>query len=90
MNTRVYLLLDIADGKSKQAALTLRDMPGVVIADHLEGRPNVLVLVEASDRLKLAEFLMSALASIDNFTEDLLLLVARDTMVPVAISSPLT
>ena len=85
MSARVYVLLDIVDGKSEQAAQALGDMPGVLIADCLEGRPGVLLLVEASNRLKLAEFLMSAIASVDDIVEDLRLLVTRDAAVPAGV-----
>ncbi len=78
MRARAYILLDIVNGKSEQAAQTLRNMPGVATADCLEGQPGVLVLVEATDRLKLAELLMPVMASVDSLTEDMQLLVTRN------------
>jgi len=87
MSARAYLLLDIVDGESEQVAQALRHIPGVVISDCLEGRPDVLVLVEASDRPKLAELLMPVLTASDNVTEDLRLLVSRDSAIPATIFS---
>jgi len=52
---RTYMPLDIADGKPGQAVRVLRDKPGVVMADLLEGPPDVIVVVEASERQKLAK-----------------------------------
>lgn len=82
MSTRAYLLLDVLSGKSEQVARLLRGRPGVLTVDSLEGRPDIIVLVEAPDRRKLAELIMPALSSIDNVTEDLRLLVTRDGSSP--------
>ncbi len=79
MSARVYLLLDVVGGSGEKVASTLRRMPGVVLADSLEGRPDVLALLEAPGRMKLAELLMSVLARVDSVVEDLRMLVARDT-----------
>jgi hypothetical protein len=38
------------------------------------------VLVEAADRLKLAQFMMPVLDSIDRVTEDMRLMATRDTL----------
>ena len=78
MKARAYLLLSVVDGRSEQVARTLRRQPGVVRVDSLEGQPDVIVLVQAPDRRKLAEYIMPAISSIDNITEDLRLLVTRD------------
>ncbi len=53
--TRAYILLDISEGKSVEAAKALQSMRGVVIADPLEEPPDIIVVVEDSDRLKLAD-----------------------------------
>jgi DNA-binding Lrp family transcriptional regulator len=79
MSARAYILLDTVHGKSEQVAQALRQIPGVVIVDRLEGRPDLLVLVEASDRPKLAELLMPVLSAMGCATEDLCLLVSRDS-----------
>ena len=87
---RAYMLPDIADGKPGQVVRVLRDKPGVVMADLLEGPPDVIVVVEASERQKLAEFTIQALASVEAMTEDIQLLRATekcDTDVFAALSS---
>ena len=78
---RAYVLLSIVEGKAEQAAQALMDMPGVVNVDCLEGNPSLLVILQAPDRLKLAESLMPVLAAVDGITEDLQLLVSQDTSV---------
>ena len=78
MFVRAYILLDIEDGKSEEAAQVLRGKPGVVLADPLEGPPDVIVLVEAPDRKKLAELTVRALAEVESMTEGLQLLPAQD------------
>ncbi len=78
MSARVYILLDIFEGKSEQASQELRDMPGVIMADCLEGCPSVLVAMEAANRPKLVELLMTAVTSVSDITKDLRLLVTRD------------
>ncbi len=80
MSTRVYMLLDILEGKSTCAIQTLRSTEGVVIADPLEGHPNVLVIMEAPDRQRLVELMMPVLGSVDRITEDLHLMVTRENI----------
>ena len=75
MCSRVYVLLSISDGKTVQAAQAVRDMPGVMFADLLDGDPNLLLMIEAPDRLGLAELLMPALSVLDGVTEDMRLLL---------------
>lgn len=79
MSARAYILLHTVRGESEQVARRLREMPGVAICDCLEGHPDLLVLVEASDRQRLAELLMPVYDAIDNATQDLSLLVSRDS-----------
>jgi len=75
MGSRVYVLLSICDGKTRQAAQAVKGMPGITIADLLEGDPNLLLMVEAADRLELAGLLMPVLSVLDGITEDLRVLV---------------
>ena len=74
MSHRVYVLLDIAEGKSAEAARSLCDRPGVVKADLLEGSPDLLVICEAFNRQKLAELTIEALAEVEQVTENACLL----------------
>ena len=77
MSARVYLLLDILEGKAGYAIQTLRNAEGVIAADTLEGRPDILAIIEAPDRQKLVELMMPVLQSLDHITEDLHLLMTR-------------
>lgn len=78
MSHRVYILLDIAEGKSAEAAQSLCDRPCVVKADLLEGSPDLLVICEAFNRQKLAELTIEALAEVEQVTENVCLLPVRN------------
>jgi len=79
MSARVYVLLDVVDGKSDEVAQALRGKPGVVIADLLEGPPDIIMVVEASERQKLIKLTMQALASVEAATEGLNLIPTRES-----------
>lgn len=79
MSARVYMLLDILEGKSADAMQILQTVDGVVAADRLEGHPNILVIIEAADRQGLVELMMPVLDSLDRITEDVHLLVNRES-----------
>jgi len=66
------------DGKADQVAQTLRDKVGVKMVDVLEGPPNVIVMIQARDRQRLAELTNRALASVDNLTEGVQLLPTQN------------
>jgi hypothetical protein len=78
MNVRAYMLLDIVDRDCEYAVKMLRSRAEVILADRLEGYPNVIAVVEAADRQSLAEAIMPVLGCIDGITEDLRLLVTQD------------
>ncbi len=78
MSVRAYVLLDIVEGSSEYAVQMLQSRPGVVLIDCLEGRPDIIVVVEAPDRQSLAEAIMPVISCVDGITEDLQLLVTRD------------
>lgn len=78
MSVRAYVLLDIVDGSSQHAVQRLRSRAGVVLADQLEGRPDIIAMVEAPNRQSLAEAIMPVIGCIDDITEDLRLLVTQD------------
>lgn len=73
----MYILLDIADGKSAEAVQSLYGRAGVVKADPLEGSPDLLVICEASNRQKLAELTVGALAAVEQVMENVCLLPVR-------------
>jgi len=74
---RVYILLDIAKGKSAEAVQSLCDRPGVVKADLLEGSPDLLVICEAFNRQKLAKLAVGAIAAVEQVTENVSFLPVR-------------
>jgi len=78
MGDRVYILLDIVDGEAEQVARVLRESPSVVMADAVEGPPDVIIVIEARQRQRLAKATLQALATVENMTEDVCLLPARD------------
>ena len=80
MDNRVYILLDIAYGKAEQVAQVLQASPGVVMADAVEGPPEVIVVVEAAEREQLAKLTAQALTSVGTAIEDVRLLPARDRL----------
>jgi len=78
MSNRVYLLLDVVEGKADHVAGKLRHIAGIRIVDVIEGQPDVIAVVEASERQRLAEITMQVFSSLENLIEDLRLLPARD------------
>ncbi len=74
MSARVYVLLDVAQGELAKVMRTLRDKPGVIMADIVEGPPDIVMVVEAHQRRRLAELTIEALSSIEGMTENLQLL----------------
>ena len=88
MGAKVYVLLDVMDGKSEQVAQTLRGKPGVVKVDQLKGPPEVIMVIEAYDRQKLVEFTIQALASVETMTEGLQLLPTRDGCYTQVLTGP--
>ena len=46
MNARVYILLDIVDGKAEQVVQVLQEIPGVVMVEALEGPPDMILVME--------------------------------------------
>ena len=78
MSVRAYMLLDIVDRSCEYAVQMLRNRAQVMLADRLEGYPNIIVMVEAADRQGLAEAIMPVLGCIDGIAENMHLLVTRD------------
>ena len=78
MNAKVYVLLRVKESKSEQAVKTLRGKAGVRLLDVLEGPPDVIMMVQARERRRLAELTVAALASVEDITEDLQLLPTPD------------
>jgi hypothetical protein len=73
---RVYVLVSVAEGFSDNVASILRCKPGVVMADVVEGQTNVVMVVEARHRLRLAQLTIQALAAVESMTDNVHLLPA--------------
>jgi len=71
---RAYVLLHLAKGDPKRVAKALRHKPGVLMADPLEGPPDVIVVFEAPGRQELADLTVNALSSVENMIENVRLL----------------
>ncbi len=84
---RAYILLDIRKGKLVEAAGVLQSMRGVVMADPLEGPPDVVMVIEASDRQELARLTNRALASIEALIEGLNLLPVQNSSSIAAVKT---
>jgi len=88
MSVRAYMLLDIVDRTCEDAVQMLRSRAEVMLADRLEGYPNIIAMVEAADKKSLAEAVMPVLGCIEGITEHLHLLVTRDNEIsPDALAS---
>lgn len=77
MNSRVYILLDVLEGRPGEIVENLRCQAGVVVADVLEGSPNIALMIEATNRRKLARPAIQAIASIENVIASIRLLPTR-------------
>ena len=77
MSAKAYVLLNVVHEKQEQVVRALRGKPGVLMVDILEGPPDVIIVLEARDRQKLAELTVQALASVEAMTEELQLLPTR-------------
>jgi hypothetical protein len=88
MSIRAYVLLDIVEGSSEYVLQMLRGKAGIVLADRLDGHPDIITIVESTDRQRLAEVLMPVIGCIDGIAEDLHMLVTRDNELPPDHSAP--
>ncbi len=80
MNARVYILLDIVDGKAEQVVQVLQEIPGVVMVEALEGPPDVIILMEAAERQHLAKLTVQAIALVESLAEHLCLLPTKERL----------
>jgi len=78
MVARAYVLLDIVDGKSEHVAQALQGKPGVVIAEQIEGPPDIIMVAEASDLQHLAKLTIQAITSVETMIHGLRLLPVQD------------
>ena len=87
MSVRAYMLLDIVDRNCECAVELLRSRAEVILADRLDGYPNIIAMVEAANKKSLAEAIMPVLGCIDGITEYLHLLVTRDNKISPDLST---
>jgi len=80
VNDKVYILLDIVDGKSEQIAQALQGSLGVVMADAVEGPPHVVIVMEAQNREQLAKLTVQAIALVETMTEHVCLLPVSERL----------
>ena len=80
MDDKVYVLLDIVDGKAEQVAQVLQGSLGVVMADAIEGPPDVVIVMKAPNREQLAKLINQALVLVEPMTEYICLLPAREIL----------
>jgi len=78
MNDRVYVLMEIAEGKTTRAVRVLRSKNGVVMADILEGSGRVMMVAEAPERRRLAELTIQALISVEAMVSQIQLLPVQN------------
>jgi hypothetical protein len=71
MSERAYVLISAVEGKVHEILAVLSNSPGIVTVDHVDGPPDVIIIVEADDRLKLARLVINALHTIENMTDDM-------------------
>ena len=69
MSARAYVLLDAVEGKAHEVAQTLRNKPGVKMVDLLEGPPDIIVMLQARSRQKLAELTNKTFASVEKMAD---------------------
>jgi len=77
MSAKAYVLLNVVHEKQQQVVRALRGKPGVLMVDVVEGPPDVVVVVGARGRQKLAKLTIQALALVEAITEEVQLLPTR-------------
>ncbi len=78
MSSRLYLLLETVNGHSEEVAQVLRLNSGVVTVDLVEGKTDIIAVMEAEDRQALARQLMQVISCVENTTEDARILPTRE------------
>ena len=70
MSAKAYVLLNVVHDNQQQVVWALRGKPGVLMVDVVEGPPDVVVVVGARGRQKLAKLTIQALALVEAITEE--------------------
>jgi hypothetical protein len=77
MCARIYITLDSINHKPEQVLQAVRGRKGVVIADRLDGNPDVLIALEARDRRKLWKLTTETLGHLENIVDEVNVLPVR-------------
>jgi hypothetical protein len=77
---RAYVIVNVQQGTTEQVAITLSNRDGVIMVDILEDKPDIIMVVQAKNRQKLAELTIQAVTSVERFTEGLQLMPARSNI----------
>jgi len=78
MSVRIYLLLDVVNGKQARAMELLKSKPGVKLVDSLENSPDLIAVIEAPSMALLGEAIMPVIDCIDGITQNLKILIGEE------------
>jgi len=78
MGARVYITLEAASGQSDVVLKTLRRRKGVVMVDRLEGKPDVIIALEAMDRPALLSLTTRTLFAVERIVDDVNIFPVRN------------
>ncbi len=76
MSFKAYVIMDSPAEKTANMVRTLRKKPGVVSVDRIEDSPQVIMVVEAPERRRLAKLTVQAISSADSIATVMQLLTA--------------
>ena len=68
MSFKAYIIMESPTEKTAKLVSTLRNRPGVVTIDVLEDSPQLIMVIEAPERKKLAKLTVQAISAIDSIT----------------------
>ena len=68
MSYKAYVILDSPAERTAHIVKTLRNRPGVICVDLLDDSTELIMVVEAAQRKKLAKLTIQAISSADNMT----------------------
>jgi hypothetical protein len=64
-------------GNWEEAVTIIRDQPGVVMADSIEGMADVIFAVQGSTPENLANLMVHAIAAVEDMTDEIQLLPVK-------------
>ncbi|MFP4642415.1 MAG: hypothetical protein ACLFPU_09620 [Dehalococcoidia bacterium] len=69
MTVKGYILMNVRHGRSGEVMSRLWGNPGIVALDHVEGPPDMVMVVKAKSRRDLARITVKALQSVEGLVE---------------------